>query len=424
MATKKATQVVVNNITIKPTSRKSTDIQVWRDAIKSFESTQNPNRVKLYDLYSDMLLDGHLEAVWGKRQDAICNKQLTFVKDGMPDEEIDKLLNSPDMRNLLKDLIDAILWGYTLVQINSILWNEDEERYEINYDLIPRKHVHPEKGFECVSRDQAQATRDILYKEPPLSKYLLWAGSTDMGLLIKASQYVIYKRGNFGDWAQFAELFGMPFREARYDDYDDDTRSKLESAMEYYGGASYAILPKSADFKMHDAVKGTAGQLYKLLHDACNAEMSKAILGNTLTTEQGDNGARSLGEVHQDAEDAKHLSDMKFISDILNTKFKAILKTFGFNVAGGFIMFKSADPNWSNLKVKWDVLNSFSDKVPVSDDFMYQEMGIPKPDNYDELKEAMQTNMLPDASASDNKKLNAPVQRKLSALNRILDFFV
>ncbi|HQL71303.1 MAG TPA: hypothetical protein PLA77_10760, partial [Bacteroidales bacterium] len=115
---------------------------------------------------------------------------------------------------------------------------------------------------------------------------------------------------------------------------------------------------------------------------------------------------------------------MKFISDILNTKFKAILKTFGFNVAGGFIMFKSADPNWSNLKVKWDVLNSFSDKVPVSDDFMYQEMGIPKPDNYDELKEAMQTNMLPDASASDNKKLNAPVQRKLSALNRILDFFV
>lgn len=429
----KAANIVVQNITIKSNNRQSSDIQTWRDAIKSFENILNPNRVRLYDLYADILLDGHMEAVWGKRQDAITNKELTFTRDGKTDEEIEKILNSPDMRQMLKDLHDSILWGYTLLQVNSITYNEDEERYEINYDLIPRKHVHPEKEFQCISKEQNSVTRDILFKEPPLSKYCLWAGGdTDMGLMIKAAQYVIYKRGNFGDWAQFAELFGMPFREARYEDYDEDTRGKLEQAMENYGGNAWAVLPKSADFKLHDAVKGTAGSLYKLLHDACNAEISKCILGNTLTTEQGENGARSLGEVHQDVEDAKHLSDLKFLNDILNTKFKAILKAFGFNVAAGQIGFKGAGLNWEAVSKAWNVLKEVRKEMPVDDDYIYDELQIPKPDDYEKRRKAMD-----EEKTASNANLIAnyanlsipPVGDLVDAdrknlIQRIVDFFV
>ncbi len=430
---KKTPDIVIQNITVKSINRQSADIAVWREAIKSFENKTNPQRTKLYDLYHDIILDGHIEAVWGKRTDNITNKELAFTKDGKSDEEIDKLLNCPDIRNLLKDLHDSILWGYTLVQINSIYYNEDEERYTVDYDLIPRKHVHPEKDFECVSREQNQVSRDVLYKEPPLSKYMLWAGgASDLGLLIKAAQYVIYKRGNFGDWAQFAELFGMPFREARYDDYDESTRAKLEQAMETYGGNAYAVLPKSADFKLHDAVKGTAGALYKLLHDACNAEISKCILGNTLTTEQGENGARSLGEVHQDVEDAKHYSDLKYITDILNGKFKAILKAFGFNVAGGYISFKGAGADWDQLKKKWEVISGVRKEIPVDDDYVYEELQIPKPENYeamrkqmDEEKTAFNANLF-----AQNANLQIPEVAHLvdpnnkNLIQRIIDFFV
>ncbi len=419
---KTAPEIVVQNIVIKQVNRRTSDISTWREAIKSAENQQNPTRVKLYDLYDDIMLDGHMEGVWGKRRDAIANRSLTFAKDGQQDDEINKLLNSPDMGSLVKDLLDSILFGYSLLQINSITYNEDEERYVIDYDLIPRKHVHPERAFRCISRDQTQATRDYLYMEPPLSKYMLWAGDGGMGLLIKAAQYVIYKRGNFGDWAQFAELFGMPFREARYDNYDDSTRIQLEQAMEAYGSAAYAILPKGADFKLHDAVKGTAGQLYKMLHDACNAEISKCILGNTLTTEQGENGARSLGEVHQDVEDAKHAADVKMITDILNTKFKSILKSFGFNVAGGYIDFADGGTDWAALKRKWEVLDGVSNRVPVGDDYIYEEMGIPKPDNYDELKEEMAERDMQRFQLKHDS--GEPASKKLSAFARILDFFV
>ena len=74
---------------------------------------------------------------------------------------------------------------------------------------------------------------------------------------------------------------------------------------------------------------------------------------------------------------------------ILNTKFRAILKRFGFNVTGGDIWYRSDDKDWKELQTKWNVINSISDKLPVDDDYIYEEFDIPKPDNYEELKEEL-----------------------------------
>lgn len=381
-------KLIVQNINIRVPDRSSQDISSWRQAIKSFENIQNPIRTKLYDLYTDILLDGQIEATWGKRQDAILNKEFVFIKDGKEDEELTKLLNSYDFRLLVKEIHNSILFGYTLIFVNNIWYDDIEETYRIDFDLIPRKHVHPEKGFECISKDQGMASRDILFKEEPLAHYMIWAGeATDMGLMVKAAQYVIYKRGGFGDWAQFAEMFGMPFRDCSYDDFDDQTRIKLEQAMAQWGAANYIIRPKGAEINIHDTANTSgSSELYDTLIKACDASISKTILGNTLTTEQGDKGARSLGEVHQEAQKDKTDSDERFVFSILNTQFRAILKRFGINATGGEIWYQSPEKDWGKLQSKWNVISGISSKIPIDDDFIYEEFDIPKPANYDELK--------------------------------------
>lgn len=415
--------ILVNNINIRAPYRNTQDIENWRSAIRNFENETNPSRLKLYDLYADIMLDGQIESTWGKRLDYITNKPLVYMNaNGDQDDEVCKLLNSPDMRVILKELLNSIIWGYTLIQINGVDYDEAEERYRINYDLIPRKHVHPERRFRCISKDQNVVTPDFLYTEEPLSRYMLWAGEPeDMGLLVKAAQYVIYKRGDFGDWSQFAEMFGMPFREASYEDYDEATRVKLEQAMEQWGGANYMIRPKGAELKIHDTgSQSGSNTLYKDLKDACNAEISKIILGNTLTTEQGDKGARSLGEVHQSAEDQKHQADEKFVLDILNSKFRAILKAFGINVNGGAIVFKEGEANWDALKTKWEVYAGVMKQTPIDDDTIYEEFNIPKPKDYDTLKEEMKQNSFNALATAFKDPLNeeekTPAKNVLNAL--------
>lgn len=429
---KKPDNIIVNNIQVMNTSHASQDIEMWKNAIRAFENVNNPIRTNLYDLYFDIELDGQIEATWGKRLDAILNKNLVFVRDGMQDDNVSRLLNCPDMRGIIKELLNTIAWGYTLIQVNGIWYDEDQESYKIDYDLIPRKHVHPERGLECISRQQGMTTKDWLYKEAPLCNYMIWAGDPkDKGLFVKAVQYVIYKRGGFGDWSQFAEMFGMPFREMIYDDYDESTRNKLIQGLEDWGGAGYSIHPRSSELKIHDTGGSTgSNEVYDAIIKACDTSISKVILGNTLTTEQGENGARSLGEVHQDVEDAKHESDMKFILDILNTQFRAVMKRFGINVSGGEIIFQTPDKDWDRIQTKWNVISSISDKVPVSDDFIYEEFDVPKPDNYDELKEElrMKHSFNPFAADTGSMGENNPLRdgkpKPDNLLGRVFNFFV
>ena len=420
--------VSITNINVRVPNRNSQNIESWRSAISAFENNTNPVRAYLYDLYKDIELDGQVIATWGKRCDAITNKRLLFKRDGEEDETITALLNSPDMRSIVKELLKSIAYGFTLIQILGIWFDEDEEQYKMEWDLIPRKHVHPEKGFECVSYQQHMATKDFFFMEKPNADYMLWAGDRDdMGLFSAVAQYVIYKRGGFGDWSQFAEMFGMPFRELSYDDYDPETRAKLEKAMEEWGAAGYIIKPKSAELTLHDTGGSTSSaEVYDMLISKCDAAISKVILGNTLTTEQGEIGSQALGEVHKESESEKNASDQLFILSILNTKFRAVLKKFGFNVTGGEIMYEGLETNWDKLQTKWNVVKEIAQTVPVDDDYIYEEFDIPKPDNYEQMKEEMRQNMMmPDFNILGNEVINPdiPEKPKNSLVTRLKNFF-
>ena len=424
--------VNITTINVRVPNRSTQDIQSWRRAISAFENRVNPVRTYLYDLYEDMELDGQVESTWGKRCDAVLNKRLVFKRDGVEDEEIGKLLNSPDMRIFIEELLRSIPYGYTLIQVNRVWFDEDEEQYRIDFDLIPRKHVHPEKGFQCVSREQNMATPDFLFMQPPLASYMVWAGKpTSMGIFAKVAQYVIYKRGGFGDWSQFAEMFGMPFRELSYDDYDEDTRIKLEQAMEEWGSAGYLIKPKGAELTLHDTGGSTSSaEVYDLLISKCDAAISKIILGNTLTTEQGEIGSQALGEVHKEAEGEKNESDKLFILSVLNTRFRAVLKRFGFNLQGGKIMYEGLETDWAKLRDKWDVIKEIREVVPVDDDYIYDEFPVPKPDNYEQMREEMDLKQslkafetMPDNPLDDDQDEQLK-GKPTNIFNRLKRFFV
>ena len=429
-----ANKNIIGLIDTRQTYHSTQSITRWKQAINAFENQEYPSRVLLYDMYDDILLDGQVEAVWGKRLDAILNRRLTFIRDGAEDEEISKLLNSPDMRILLKELLNTRAYGFTLIQINNIYYDDNEECYHIDYDLIPRKHVHPEQKFQCVSKEQSSVEKDFLFMRQPLSNYMLWAGEpTDKGLFIKVAPYVIYKRGGFGDWAQFSEMFGMPFREAIYNSFDEDTRNRIEQFLKNWGSSSYFVHQNDVELKIHETGGSTASaDIYDKFISVCDAGISKTILGNTLTTEQGDNGACSLGEVHADEQKSKEQNDEQFILSILNTRFRAIIKRFGIPATNGKIRFEAPSTDWSKVQTKWNVIKSVAEKVPVDDDYIYEETGIPKPENYDRMKaeqeerrKAMMEKIKqqPDDSGNDPEDDKQPDNTKKKLAARIADIF-
>ncbi len=402
-------EVILQMIDIRQIQRSNVDIDKWRNSIRSAESVTNPNRTQLYDLYFDIMLDGHLSSVIDKRKTAVIKTPVVFTVDGKEDEEINLLVQAPWFNDMLTDLLDARFWGHTLLEFQFL------PDGAITYNLIPRKHVMPQKGI--VIKSQSDST-GIFYRELPYLNFCIEAGENDdLGLLMKAAQYVIYKRNCFGDYAQHAEMFGQPLRKGKYNPYDENSRNLLRQSLEETGSSSYVIFPEGCDVEFVEAKSPAgSGELYSGLIEMGNNEISKLFLGQTLTTESGSKGARSLGDVHMQVQQEIHYADRLFLKNILNNQFRQLLLTHGYKVDKGTFDFVEAESLIISDRI--DVDDKLRNIIPISDDYFYETYGIPKPENYEELKKKLDeknsnpVQKFPGAAPQDPKKEKPANKRK------------
>lgn len=378
-------------IILTQTRRGNIDIGDYMTALKAAENVDFPCRSKLYDIYEDILTDGHLSAVIQKRKSTLLNMKIEFKRNGKVDEEIGKQLRSPWFQNFLSDLADTIQWGTSTFQ-----FFRDGEW--IGYDLIPRKHVNPVKRI--ILKRQTDITGDSFDEYTDL---VTIGNPRDLGLLAKAALYVIYKRNATADWAQFIELYGHPLKEGIYDGWDEDSRTKMTDDLFNMGGSAVIVHPKGTEIKIHDAgSKAASSDLYKSFVQYCNDELSKLELGNTLTTEAGDTGTQALGTVHQKVEDKIEKADQQMYLNVLNYELTDVFTNLGMNTAGG--EFTCETPQDKNLSARILIDMQLKNAgLPMSDDYFYETYGVEKPKNYEELKKE-KVARTPDPNAKPEEK--------------------
>lgn len=375
---KKEPTYIINDLTLVSPDRNRKDIQTLKNSLLSAERISFPNRVQLYDLYHDVLsLDGFLTGLLNKRIKSVLNKKLKFYdKEGNENKEITKLMNSNTGRKLITQIINSEFWGVSGVEFKIGGAFEFEE--------IPRKHIKPEKGIITKNQYSISEQEAFNYKNMPF----VWiiGEKNNLGLLLSCSMYAIYKRGNFGDWAQYVEIFGQPVRIMYYDAYDTNTKQELKKILTDSGTSLAIMLPKQAEFQMMDGKTSNGnGELQKSFKDACNEEMAIAILGNTETTSSSKSSGYAQSKEHAEQQDEIIAADLAMIENHLNSdKFISILKSYGYSVDGGYFQYE-IDLNLSKLKLRLEIDLQIANKVPIDDDYWYTNYGIPKPKNYNEL---------------------------------------
>lgn len=427
---KKQPDIIINDFTLVQPNRERKDIQSLKDSVTSAEAIHYPNRVLLYDLYHDVWsMDGFLRGIIQKRIDNTLNKTLKFVDStGKDVDDITKLSNGEFGRKLIAEIINSKIWGVSGMEF--IIG------HEFKFEQINRKHIKPEKGI--ITRSQYSITEENGYKIDDLTMVWVIGEKRDLGLLLACSMYAIYKRGNFGDWAQYVEIFGQPVRVIKYDAHDTKTRNELSKVLEESGSSLAMMIPKQADFDMFDGKTSNGdGKLQEAFKNACNQEMAIAILGNTETTSSSDSSGYAQAKVHSDGQKEITKSDMAFVVNMLNSeKFLNILKSYGFKVDGGHFEYEM-ETDLVELKTRMEIDIEISTKVPYSDDYWYETYGVEKPQNYDDLKTKMEEakkvipaadNVPPEPGKKAKPKkegLTDPKKSKLADLffKKLADFF-
>lgn len=431
--------IVVNQIIIRPVDRTQKDIESFRTAHRHAEAIVSAHRVRLYDLYDDVLLDGHLTGITEKRISAVKNKKLFFEDaSGKRVNDMNALIKSEPFRDLIKKLIESKYWGLSGVEFipgATFKWKE-----------IPRKHIKPQ--LKIIAKEQF-GEEGFQYQDNPF----VWiiGDEKDLGLLLKCAPYAIWKRGNLADWSQYIEIFGQPVRIVKYDAHDVKTKMELQQVLDDSGSSLALMIPKQADFDMKDGKTSNGdGKLQDTHKRAMNDEMSVIILGATETTTSSSSSGYAQSETHSEQQLEVTKDDIMFVENMINSpEFINILASYNYPIAGGrFVFHQELDLN--KLKARKDIDLAISAKVPIGDDYWYQTYGIPKPDNYEELKQEMEEEAAlskaakllsnqnkPGAQPTPKSKkkagpkeeedLNDSIEYKLSAFNRfrllLADFF-
>ena len=364
-----------NTIVLTQPKRFGIDIADFMAAVRAAESVDFSTRYKLYDLYTDIMQDTHLTSVIDKRVQSVLSSNIEFQYNGKPDEKINELIRSPWFTRCVEDILAARWWGFSLMQFY-------KDGDWLDYNLIPRKHVDP------IKKQILRRQTDIIGIPWEEYKDLLFVGyKDDLGVLFKAAPWVIYKRNNVADWAQFAEIFGMPIREYIYETDDNEARQKAYEDSKNSGSLSVFIHAKDTELLLKEAGNKTgSADLYERFCERCNSEISKLILGNTLTTEASEKGTQALGTVQKKGEDKKIQADRRYVLNVLNYDMTDIFLAMGINTTGGEFYFP--EPKEVDLAAKMNIFSKAKKafNLPMSDDQLYEEFGIVKPDNYDELK--------------------------------------
>ncbi|BDD11663.1 hypothetical protein FUAX_40950 (plasmid) [Fulvitalea axinellae] len=406
--TPKKNSVNIIDLSLSNVDRSYKGIKEWRRAIESATSVTNPIRRSLYDLYEEITLDLHLTAVLEKRRNKVVNQPIHFFSaDGKESDEIKKLIETEAFEDMLKDILDSRFQGH------SLLWFDAVADGKINYQLIDRRHVRPETGqvVKYIYDDKG-----IDYTRPPYSNYCLTAGKTkDLGLLSKAAVAVIYKKGDVADWALFAQIFGMPFREYIYD--DPSTKAQLEQVAKEQESASYIVRPRNSEFNVHDTGSKTGSSgLYKDLAQFCDDQMSKLILLNTMTTDA--QGGNYKGEVHAQSEQEVAEADKRFILRILNEKFRTVLANFGYAVEGGTFAYDDKVKMSPKEQLEFDI--KFNQIAPLDEDYWYETYNRPKPKKKPETRKETEKDKPEEKNLNDTSgklTLSAPETPNATALS-------
>ena len=389
-AAKEKEPIIINELIVRSADRTPKDISDWKNALQYAESIYNPNRTNLYDLYDSISLDGHLTGIIGKRIDAVLNKTLRFVVNGKKIDEMDDTIESDVFRNIIKQIMQKHLWGLSGMEFIP--------GPKLAFEEVPRKHIKPE--LKIIAKEQSGQDG---FNYDGVSNLWVLGNKKDLGLLLKCVPYALMKRGNMADWAQYIELFGQPVRIVKYDAYDTKTKMELKKVLDTSGSSLALMIPKQADFSMVDGKQSNGdGKLQESFKKACDDEMSVIILGNTETTTSSRSSGYAQSREHSKQQIQVTKSDLKDIINHLNSPhFLNILASYGLPVKGGKFEFEK-EIDLEELKQKKDIDIAISKKVPVSDDYWYKTYGIPKPDDYGELKAKMEERK--NTKPKENKK--------------------
>ena len=348
--------------------RRKQDIVSWREAIFEMEQMPLPYRTKVQQILKDTYLDPHVFACLEKRYTLTLLRDFALVdQDGNPDEYWSKFLDKKWFRNIVRMIMDAQFYGYSLISLGDIVNNEF-----VNPIVIPRENISPDR--EVMMTIPGVPVGDKFLSEPWVDSHI-WVptmnpngtSSCGFGLLYIVAELDIRLRNMMNDNSDYMQRFASPTMALYSDVSNEEERAEREQMLNTVTSMGWALLENGEELEMLNAGAGNGYKSYTDFEARLHKLMSKVILlhADAIDSTPGKLGSSQSGKESpsQSALYDVQQQDANFVEPVINEELLTRMRRFGINIPEN-LSFKFLNSEEENeIKQKQDQTNLINSQI-------------------------------------------------------------
>lgn len=395
---------------------------------------ENPDPVLLSEaggegirLYDQAGRDAHTASVLQTRALAVVGKEWEVLPPETGAKRVDK--RNQDIADFVKralvgtnfdqwrqELLKAVLYGFNVAEV---IWKKEGDF------ILPQtlRAKHPRRFVFTPLRELRILTPQNMVdgEAVPDRKFVVFTyGSSDNPYGAGLGQIVWFpvwfKKHGVKFWMMFLEKFGMPTTIGKYPPGTDPAQQqKLMDALSAIQNDTAVKVPNTMQVELLEASRsGTAS--YGEMCEFMDKQISKAVLGQTLTTEVGDTGSYAASQTHDEVRGELIKADADLLCECLNNSLVRWIVDLNFPGVTEYPKLWIRCEAEADLKslAERDKILSADIGLPVPKRYLYETYSIPEPEAGEETVGKSQANEPAAAPAGDRSFAEAPGQTMTS----------
>ncbi len=336
--------------------------------------------------------DPHILGVLGTRKRSVSQLEIT-VEDGSPDpahkkqaERIRDWLKRDELQGELFDILDGIHKGYSFTEI---IWDTSNGQWQPNRLewRDPRWFDFDRTDFRTPQLIELGGQQRVPL---PGGKFIYAPMKAKSGLPMRSGLSRVlawlwmFKAFAGRDWAIFTQGYGQPIRVGKYGQgATQKDKDSLFRAIANVAGDMAAMIPESMKMEFVESKSiGASSDLYEKRVTHLDLQASKAVLGQTTTTDAV-SGGHAVSQEHRQVQEDIETADARELAAHINRDLVRVWIDLEFGPQTHYPRIRIGRPDAKDVKMITEAVSSL--RLPVKRSEMYELIGVSEPEAGDDV---------------------------------------
>lgn len=333
------------------------------------------DRAQLIDLYDACLQqDAHIRSVIETLESQILGDRYMLAKQNekgkyVKDIEQTHLIQGSQFDTIIKGIVEAKLYGFTLLEIMPNTNPKTGKLAEVN--IVERRNVLPEQkvvvkrqGIWYPNWDLGSATYNRNY---------ILINCRDLGLFSATTPLILAKKFTVANYINFSHTYGQPIIHGKTVSENNGDRKRLAQDIANAAQNKVIVTGLEDEIEIKTFTMSNSEKIYTSIIEFVNSEVANLILGS----ESMAGGMQSYvgsTKAHQDIFRERIEVYRRFIENVMNEEVLPRLVDMGYIKPG--LEFKYSNRIEMNNEDRIKLYGLITDKYEVSADEIEKEFGI------------------------------------------------